>query len=142
MNITVDEFVEYYQTAIYGSFLGGMVGINAHTANGLAAIFIACGQDVAQIVNACISVGHCEKTKDGDLYVSLVCPNIIVGTVGGGTSLPTQKECLEMLGCYGENKVEKFAEVVTAALLCGEISLFASVGSKIHAKVDIKVRER
>jgi len=142
MNITVDEFVEYYQTAIYGSFLGGMVGINAHTANGLAAIFIACGQDVAQIVNACISVGHYEKTKDGDLYVSLVCPNIIVGTVGGGTSLPTQKECLEMLGCYGENKVEKFAEVVTAALLCGEISLAASVGSKIHAKVDIKVRER
>jgi len=142
MNITADEFVEYYQTAVYGSFLGGMIGINAHIANGLAAIFIACGQDIAQIVNACISIGHCEKTKDGCLYVSLVCPNIIVGTVGGGTSLPTQRECLEMLGCYGDNKVEKFAEIVTAALLCGEISLMSSVGSKIHAKVDIEVRKR
>lgn len=142
LKVYPEEMVEYRNRCIHGTLIGGMMGLNAHCANGLAAIFIACGQDVAQIVNASCSVLFYELTKDNDLYASLTCPSMIVGTVGGGTYLPTQRECLEILGCYGDNKVEKFAEIITAVLLCGELSLTASIISNIHAEVDIKLRQR
>jgi len=108
----------------------GMYGANAHYANGLAAIFIACGQDVAHITNASVGITTYELTEEGDLYVSLTLPNIIVGTIGGGTALGTQRECLEMIGCYGSGKSEKFAEIVGASLLAGEIGICAGITSE------------
>ena len=71
-----------------------------------------------------------EITESGDLYISLKLPNIIVGTVGGGTALGTQRECLEMMGCYGKGKAKKFAEIVGAALLAGEIGICAGITTK------------
>lgn len=110
-----------------GSFQAGMLGINAHLANGVAAVFMACGQDVAHVANASVGITMFEMTGAGDLYVAVRLPNLIVGTVGGGTALGTQRECLEMIGCYGKGKSEKFAEVLAATLLAGEIGICAGI---------------
>ncbi|MES6392366.1 hypothetical protein U6V80_12160, partial [Cutibacterium acnes] len=62
-----------------------------------------------------------------DLYYSITLPSLIVATFGGGTNLPTQRECLEVLGCYGKDKAYKLAEIIAATVLCGELSLGAAV---------------
>jgi hydroxymethylglutaryl-CoA reductase (NADPH) len=70
---------------------------------------------------------YAELTPENDYYFSITIPSLIVGTYGGGTGLATQKECLEILGCFGAGKVKKFAEIVAATVLCGEISLGSAV---------------
>ncbi len=70
-----------------------------------------------------------QVTDEGDLYVALTLPNIMVGTVGGGTGLPTQRECLELLDCFGEGKAKKLAEITAATALCGEISIAAALSA-------------
>jgi hydroxymethylglutaryl-CoA reductase (NADPH) len=70
-----------------------------------------------------------DLTEDGGLYVSVKLPNLIVGTVGGGTGLPTARECLEMLGCYGTGGARKFAEICAATALAGEVSIIGSMAA-------------
>jgi hydroxymethylglutaryl-CoA reductase (NADPH) len=111
------------------SFHAAMFGMNGHLANGLAALYIACGQDVAHITNASVGINMFESTDDNNLYVAVKLPNLIVGTVGGGTHLPTQRECLELLGCFGRGKAKKFAEIVAATLLAGELGICAGLTS-------------
>lgn len=112
-----------------GAFLGGAVSNGLHAANALAAIFIATGQDVANVSESSSGMVCTEITPEGDLYGSLTLPSLIVATYGGGTGLPTQRECLELLGCYGPGKALKFAEIVTAAATAGEISLAGAIAS-------------
>ena len=95
----------------------------AHAANGLAALFIATGQDVANISESHAAISYSQLLDNGDYYWSITLPSLIVATYGGGTGLATQKQCLEMLGCYGAGKVNKFAEICAAVVLAGEISL-------------------
>lgn len=113
--------------------LGGMMaGVNnngAHTANALAALFIALGQDVANLAESTAGFLHSEVKENGDLYGTVTLPSLIVGTVGGGTALPTQRDCLEMMGCYGTGKAKKLAEIVAGVVLAGEISLGAAISS-------------
>jgi hydroxymethylglutaryl-CoA reductase (NADPH) len=92
-------------------------------------MFIATGQDVANVSESSAGVIYTELTPEGDLYLSMTIPSLIVATYGGGTSLATQRECLELLGCYGRNKVRKFAEIVGGVVLAGEISLAAAISS-------------
>ena len=70
---------------------------------------------------------HTELRDNGDYYYSVTIPSLIVATYGGGTGLATQRECLEMLDCYGSGKVNKFAEIVAATVLCGELSLGSAI---------------
>jgi hydroxymethylglutaryl-CoA reductase (NADPH) len=113
--------------------LGGMMaGVNnngLHTANALAALFIALGQDVANLAESTAGFVYTEVTEAGDMYGSITLPSLIVGTVGGGTGLPTQRDCLEMLDCYGSGKAKKLAEIVAGVVLAGEISLAAAISS-------------
>jgi hydroxymethylglutaryl-CoA reductase (NADPH) len=113
------------------SQLGGMMaGVNnngAHSANGITAVFIATGQDVANVAESSTAYVYAENRANGDYYYSITIPSLIVATYGGGTGLPTQRECLEMLGCYGTGKVRKLAEIIAATVLCGELSLGAAV---------------
>jgi hydroxymethylglutaryl-CoA reductase (NADPH) len=118
---------KYCYLAFRSSAYAGMIGMNAHAANGLTAIFIACGQDPAHVVDSQVSVSACEVTSGGDLYISLAIPNLVVGTVGGGVSLGAQRECLSLLDCYGTGKAKKFAEIVAAAVLAGELAVTAAV---------------
>lgn len=108
----------------------GTITYNHHFANGLAALFIACGQDVAYVAESSVGSTTMDTTKDGDLYVSVNLPDLIIATVGGGTGLGTAKEYLELLGCYGTGKVKKFAEIVASVLLAGEISMWGAIVSR------------
>lgn len=112
-----------------GSYLSGSLNNSLHAANALAAMFIATGQDVANVAESCMGIGYSELTPEGDLYVSITLPSLIVATYGGGTGLPAQREWLEMMDCYGEGKAKKFAEIVAGVVLAGELSLGMAVVS-------------
>jgi hydroxymethylglutaryl-CoA reductase (NADPH) len=115
------------QIQMVGSFLAGSASNGAHAANGLAAMFIATGQDVANVAESHASVSYSQLLDTGDYYWSVTLPALIVATFGGGTGLPTQRECLEMMGCYGPGQVEKLAEICAAVVLAGEMSLAGAV---------------
>lgn len=124
---SVDRIVHQRQVSSIGAFLAGSNNNGSHAANGITAMFIACGQDVANVSESCAGLVYVQKTGTGDYYFSITLPSLIVATYGGGTGLATQKECLEILGCHGKGKVYKFAEIVAATVLCGEISLASAV---------------
>jgi len=112
-----------------GSIMSGSLAHNAQFANIVAALFLATGQDIAHVVEGAMGVTTCEVVKK-DLYVSVYMPDLMVGTVGGGTELATQKEALELLGIYGGNEgkyADKLAKIVSGAVLAGELSLLASL---------------
>ena len=113
-----------------GSHLAGAMNNGLHAVNALAAMFIATGQDVANIAEGSAATGYLEVTAAGDLYVAITLPSLIVATHGGGTHLGTQRECLEVMGCYGTGKVRKLAEIIAGVALAGELSLAAAICTK------------
>ena len=127
---TTPEAIEAcWKAAFVGSSQAGSIGVQGQFANGLAALFLACGQDVACVGEAAMGNLRLERTDAGDLYASVCLPNLIVGTVGGGTGTPTARECLALLGCDGEGTAPKLAEIAAGLVLAGEISIFAAVTS-------------
>jgi hydroxymethylglutaryl-CoA reductase (NADPH) len=112
-----------------GAFLSGANNNGLHSPNGITAMFIATGQDVANVAESSAGIIYTELTHDGGLYLSLTIPSLIVATYGGGTGLATQRECLEVLGCVGKGKVRKLAEIIAGVSLAGEISLAAAISS-------------
>ncbi|MBL4630109.1 MAG: hydroxymethylglutaryl-CoA reductase [Paraglaciecola sp.] len=106
-----------------GAQMAGAAYNGPHSANGIASLYIATGQDEANVVESHAGMLSHELLDNGDLYMSVTLPSLIVATFGGGTGLPTQNECLQMLGCVGKGKAEKFAEIVAATVLAGDISL-------------------
>jgi hydroxymethylglutaryl-CoA reductase (NADPH) len=123
------RMVDYWRMSAMGGVLTGTLGIQGHYANGLAALFIACGQDAACVAEAAVGTTRFERLEDGSLYAAVTLPNLIVGTVGGGTGLPTQRACLELLGLAGEGHARAFAEVAAALSLAGELSIIAALAS-------------
>jgi hydroxymethylglutaryl-CoA reductase (NADPH) len=115
------------QVSNLGGFMSGVNNNGAHSANGITALFIATGQDTANVAESSAALVYAELRENGDYYYSVTIPSLIVATYGGGTGLATQRECLEMLGCYGKEKVRKFAEIVAATVLCGELSLGSAI---------------
>ena len=123
------EIRDLWQRTVIGNILANATGYCGHYANGLTALFIACGQDVANIANSAIGLTNFEVTPEGNLYASVTLPSVTVATVGGGVDLGTSRECLKMLGCHGAGKARKFAEVVAATILSGELSFAAAIAS-------------
>jgi hydroxymethylglutaryl-CoA reductase (NADPH) len=115
------------QVSNLGGFMSGVNNNGSHSANGITALFIATGQDAADVAESSAALVHAELRDNGDYYYSVTIPSLIVGTYGGGTGLATQRECLELLDCYGRDKVRKFAEIVAATVLCGELSLGSAI---------------
>jgi len=110
-----------------GAILSNSSNNGAHSANGLTAMFIATGQDVANIAESSAALTYSELKENGDYYMSITIPSLIIATYGGGTALPTQRECLEILGCFGAGKVYKLAEIMAAVVLAGELSLASAI---------------
>ena len=110
-----------------GALMAGAAYNGPHSANGIASLFIATGQDEANVVESHAGLLSHELLDNGDFYIAVTLPSLIVATYGGGTGLPTQRECLELLGCYGKGKANKFAEIVAATVLAGDISLACAV---------------
>ncbi len=124
------ESLQYHsQISNVGSFLSGANNNGAHSPNGITAMFIATGQDVANVAESSSAILYTELTPDRDLYMSITIPSLIVATFGGGTALPTQQECLKLMGCVGKNKVKKLAEIIAGVALAGEISLGSAISS-------------
>jgi hydroxymethylglutaryl-CoA reductase (NADPH) len=129
LNATPEQVADVWRRTALGDFQGGSLGHNGQYANGLAALFIACGQDVANLANSAVGNTVFEVTAEGDLYASANLPSLTVGTVGGGTALGTGRECLEVLGCFGEGGAAKLAEITAAFLLAGDLSVTAAIAS-------------
>jgi hydroxymethylglutaryl-CoA reductase (NADPH) len=129
MRVEPEKLVTHYHVANIGSILSGANNNGLHSANGITAMFIATGQDVANVSESSAGLLYSELTPEGDLYMSITIPSLIVATHGGGVKLATQNECLQMLGCTGRNTVNKFAEIVAGVVLAGEISLASAISS-------------
>jgi hydroxymethylglutaryl-CoA reductase (NADPH) len=128
LHVTTERMMDYAQMAGLGALLSGQFGAQGHYANGLAALYIATGQDAACVSESAIGVTRMEA-RDGDLFVSVTLPNILVGSVGGGTALPSQSAALELLGLRGDGKAAALAEVAAALCLCGEISIIGAIAA-------------
>jgi hydroxymethylglutaryl-CoA reductase (NADPH) len=130
-----------YRKCLLGSSMAGSLGFNSHFANIAAAIFLAIGQDMAHVTEASLGMTTAEVLKDGRLYFSVYLPDLMVGTVGGGTGLATQKEALSILGLGKGKKGEalELARIIGGAVLCGELSLVAALSAghlvKAHEKL-------
>ena len=127
LHTTPEQMAEYWRISFIGGVQTGSIGVSGHVANGLAALFLACGQDVACVSEAAVGVTRLEVDQDGDLYAMVNLPNLIVGTVGGGTRLPTARECLSLLDCEGPRTASRFAEICAAVILGGELSIVAAL---------------
>jgi len=138
--------VNVHKNLVGSALAGALGGFNAHAANMVAALFLACGQDPAQVVesSACITTIEAVPAAEGtvdpiaepyDLLIACTMPSIECGTVGGGTSLPGQNACLNMLGVAGASEVaaganaQQLARLVCATVLCGELSLVSALSS-------------
>jgi hydroxymethylglutaryl-CoA reductase (NADPH) len=127
MGISSKELFWSRQVSNAGAFLAGSANNGAHAANGLTAMFIATGQDVANVSESHAGVTYAQLLDNGDYYWSITLTSLIVATYGGGTGLPTQRECLEMMDCYGKGKADKFAEICAAVVLAGDTSLSSAI---------------
>jgi len=127
MHVTTDKLYAARMRGQLGSIMSVTNNNGNHSANGITAIFIATGQDVANVAESSALYGFSELLPNGDFYASVTLPSLIVATYGGGTGLATQRECLEMLDCYGTGKVHKLAEIIAATVLAGELSLGSAV---------------
>lgn len=127
LHTTPRRMEEYWRMSALGGVMSGSIGVQGHYANGLAALYLATGQDAACVAESAVGVTRMEQ-RDGDkLFVSVTLPNIILGTVGGGTGLPTQSAGLNILGLKGAGKARAFAEVTAAVCLAGELSIIGAL---------------
>jgi hydroxymethylglutaryl-CoA reductase (NADPH) len=127
MHATTEQLYAARMRGQLGSIMSVTNNNGSHSANGITALFIATGQDVANVAESSALYGFSELLPNGDYYASVTLPSLIVATYGGGTGLATQRECLEILGCYGAGGVLKLAEIVAATVLAGELSLGSAV---------------
>jgi hydroxymethylglutaryl-CoA reductase (NADPH) len=129
LHTTTQRMLEFASMSMMGGIMSGTIGAQGHYANGLAAIYLATGQDVACVAESAIGVTRFELRDDDALYASVTLPNIIVGTVGGGTGLPTQSAALSILGLNGAGGARALAEVCAALCLAGELSIAGAIAA-------------
>ncbi len=129
LKTSASRMLDFYRAATIGGVMSGNIGIQGHYANGMAALFIACGQDAACVAESAVGVTRFEPAEGDGLYASVTLPNLILGTVGGGTGLPSQNACLEILKLAGPGNAAALAEVCAALVLAGELSISAALSS-------------
>ena len=127
MRATTSQLFRVRNVSHTGGMLAGTSSNGLHAANGLAALFIATGQDAANVAECQASISYVDLRDDGSLYWSLTLPSLIMATFGGGTGLPTQRECLAMMDCVGAGKVGRLLEITAATVLAGELSLSSAI---------------
>lgn len=143
LGVTTEQLARGRAIQQLGQAMAGGIATSAHVASGLGALFIATGQDVANLAESHGALFHGQLLNDGRYQCSLTLPSLVVATYGGGTGLPTQREALSMLGCYGKDKADKFAEICAALALASELGLAPSTLSAEAARgVDKYARNR
>lgn len=142
MHTTPERMAEYWRLSFIGGVQTGSIGVSGHISNGIAALFLATGQDAACISEASVGITRMEVHESGGLYAAVTLPNLILGTVGGGTSLPTARECLRILDCEGTDRASRLAEICAAVALAGELSIVAALCSGDFARAHAKLGRR
>jgi hydroxymethylglutaryl-CoA reductase (NADPH) len=127
MRVDTNTLFRARQVTNAGGLLAGTAYNGPHAANGIAAMFIATGQDAANVAESHAGITYAQLLENGDYYWSVTLTSLIVASYGGGTGLPTQRECLELMGCYGQGKADRLAEIVAAVVLAGDVSLGSAV---------------
>jgi hydroxymethylglutaryl-CoA reductase (NADPH) len=127
LHTTPEQVANFWRISAIGGVLSGSIGIQGHYANGLTALYIACGQDAACVAESAVGVTRFEITENGGLYASVTLPNLMVGTVGGGTRLPSQQACLEIMDLAGPGRAQALAEVCAGLCLAGELSIVGAL---------------
>ena len=126
LHTKAQRMADFWRMSSVGGVLSGAVGVQGHYANGLAALYIACGQDAACVAESAVGVTRIELNDDGSLYAAVTLPNLMVGTVGGGTGLPSQQANLALLGLTGNGSAKALAEVCAGLCLAGELSMIGA----------------
>jgi hydroxymethylglutaryl-CoA reductase (NADPH) len=129
LRTTPEQILELWRKTVVGNLMADAIGYCGHFANGLTALFIACGQDVANIMNSAVGITQYSIDSEGNLKASVTLPSLTVATVGGGTGLGSSLECLKILDCAGTGKALKFAEIAAATALAGELSFAGALCS-------------
>lgn len=142
LHTTTRHMHDYWRISALGGVMSGSIGIQGHYANGLAALYLATGQDVACVAESAVGVTRFELREDDALYASVTLPNVIVGTVGGGTGLPTQSAGLSILGLKGAGKARALAEVCAALCLAGELSIIGALSAGHFARAHASLARR
>lgn len=124
----------YFRLISASEAAAGSVGCCLNIANSIAAVFVATGQDIACVHESSIGVFYLELQGDDSIYASITLPCLVVGTVGGGTGVPQQRECLELMGCAGSGKAMRFAECIAAYCMGLELSTMAAMASDQFAQ--------
>lgn len=134
LHTTPEMMVKYWNMSALGGVMSGTIGVQGHYANGLAAFYLATGQDAACVAESSVGVTRFEINPQGGLYASVTLPNVMVGTVGGGTGLPSQKANLELLGLSGTGHARALSEIVGAICLAGELSIIGALCANHFAR--------
>lgn len=129
LKTSAGRMLDFYRVSAIGGVMSGNIGLQGHYSNGMAALYIACGQDAACVAESAVGVTRFEAAEEGGLYASVTLPNLILGTVGGGTGLPSQNACLDILKLSGAGNAPALAEVCAALVLAGELSISAALAS-------------
>jgi hypothetical protein len=127
LKTTPHDIKEIWNQFAIGAAGAGMVGLNVNIANAIAGIFVSTGQDIACVHESSLATTFFDVTRDGDLYMCMSMPTLPIGTIGGGTRLPHQRECLEMLGCYGPGNAHKLAEIIIGFSMALDLSTTAAI---------------
>ncbi|TXE57044.1 hydroxymethylglutaryl-CoA reductase [Serratia nematodiphila] len=135
LRTTSEKFMHAYNIMTASSITNGSIGFNINTSNVIAAMYTATGQDIASVHESSLSQLYAELSDTGGVYLSLTLPCLTIGTVGGGTGLPAQNECLNILDCVGKDKVMRLAEIICGFCLALDLSTIsaASVGEFVQA---------
>lgn len=139
LKVSAAQLVKAYQNFVAGSLAAGMVGLNINVANVVASMFTALGQDIACVHESSLAHLHIELTDEGDAYCTMTLPSLVIGTVGGGTSLAQQKECLSLIDCAGPGRSHKLGEIIAAYCLALDISTLSAIAADQFARAHEKL---
>ncbi len=139
LKVSAAQLVRAYQHFISGSLAAGMVGMNINVANIVAAMFTALGQDIACVHESALGQLHISLNENGDAYCSMTMPSLVIGTVGGGTNLPQQRECLELIHCAGAGNSHKLAEIIASYCLALDLSTLSAIAADQFARAHEKL---
>jgi hydroxymethylglutaryl-CoA reductase (NADPH) len=128
LRTTVDDLLELSWAGTHGAVASGMQSVAFTPASAVAAVFAATGQDLGMVGTSSMAHGVGRRVPGG-LHASLRLPGLEVGTVGGGTTLPYARSWLALMGCAGQGKVYRLAQLVAAAALALELSASAAMAT-------------
>ena len=138
LKVSPEQLLRTHQAFMAGSIQSGMVGFNINVANIIAAIFTATGQDIGCVHESSLGQLYLESSGDG-VVASMVLPGLIVGTVGGGTQLPRQRDYLELMGCSGSGYARRLAEIIAGFCLALDLSTLSAIASGQFAQAHEKL---